>query len=79
MSEFNRRNFIKNSLSLGAAGLAPSLLSACSGINKRDSNSIGTVLIIGGGYAGSTAAKYISMWSAGSIEVVMIERCNLFQ
>jgi len=78
MSEFNRRNFIKNSLSLGAAGLAPSLLSACSGINKRDSNSIGTVLIIGGGYAGSTAAKYINMWSAGSIEVVMIEKSSQF-
>jgi sulfide dehydrogenase [flavocytochrome c] flavoprotein subunit len=78
MTNFNRRDFIKSSLSLGAAGLAPSLLSACAGLNKRDANNIGTVVIIGGGYAGTTAAKYIRMWSAGNIEVVVIEKSSQF-
>jgi sulfide dehydrogenase [flavocytochrome c] flavoprotein chain len=78
MSDFKRRDFIKAGLSLGAAGMAPSLLTACAGLNKRDANSIGTVVIIGGGYAGTTAAKYISMWSAGAIEVVVIEKSRQF-
>ena len=35
---------------------------------------IGRVLIVGGGYGGATAAKYLRMWSGGAIEVLMIER-----
>ena len=34
---------------------------------------IGRVVIIGGGYAGATAAKYLRMWSLGAIEVVVVE------
>lgn len=34
---------------------------------------LGRVVIIGGGYAGTTAAKYLRLWSLGSIEVVLIE------
>ena len=36
------------------------------------------VVIIGGGYAGTTAAKYIRMWSLGNIEVVVIEKSAQF-
>jgi sulfide dehydrogenase [flavocytochrome c] flavoprotein chain len=82
MSDFKRRDFLsaslKTSLSLGVTSLAPSLLTACTGLNKRDANSIGRVVIIGGGYAGTTTAKYISMWSAGAIEVVVIEKSSQF-
>jgi NADPH-dependent 2,4-dienoyl-CoA reductase/sulfur reductase-like enzyme len=39
---------------------------------------IGRVVIIGGGYAGTSAAKYIRMWSMGGIEVVVIERSPQF-
>ncbi len=35
---------------------------------------LGRVVVIGGGFGGATAAKYISMWSEGAIEVTMIER-----
>ena len=35
---------------------------------------LGRVVVIGGGFGGATAAKYISMWSEGTIEVTMIER-----
>lgn len=31
------------------------------------------VVIIGGGYGGATAAKYIRMWSAGGIDVTLVE------
>ncbi len=70
---FNRRQWIKAGLVLGAA---PTLISACAGMKSK--TSIGRVVVIGGGYAGLAAAKYIRMWSAGSIEVVLIERNNQF-
>jgi sulfide dehydrogenase [flavocytochrome c] flavoprotein chain len=78
MSDFKRREFIKTSLTLGAASLAPNLLTGCVNLAKKNTNSIGRVVIIGGGYAGTTAAKYISMWSAGGIEVVVIEKSSQF-
>ena len=84
MSNFKRRDFIKSSLSLGAtylgaACLAPSLLSACASLNtKKSSKTIGRVVIIGGGYAGTTAAKYIRMWSLSKIDVVVIEKSAQF-
>ena len=82
MTNLKRRAFIKasikTSLSLGAVGIAPSLLSACTGLNRQSTNSIGRVVVIGGGYAGLTAAKYIRMWSAGNIEVVLIEKSSQF-
>ena len=82
MNNLKRREFIKSSiktgLSLGAVGLAPSLLSACASLNKKNANNIGSVVIIGGGYAGLTAAKYIRMWSAGNIDVIVIEKSSQF-
>ncbi|MGV3582232.1 MAG: FCSD flavin-binding domain-containing protein [Methylophilus sp.] len=68
----SRRYFIQ---SLGAAGL---LL-----INKPvfalgSKPPLGRVVIIGGGYAGTTAAKYIRMWSLGSIETIVIEKSSQF-
>ncbi len=74
MSDFNRRNFIKTGLGLSAA----SLLGACSSLNKKSAHSHGRVVIIGGGYAGLTAAKYIRMWSLGNIETVVIEKSAQF-
>ncbi len=78
MNNFNRRDFIKTGLGLGAAGLAPSLLSGCANLTKQGAKNIGRVVVIGGGYAGLTAAKYVRMWSAGNIEVVVIEKSSQF-
>jgi sulfide dehydrogenase [flavocytochrome c] flavoprotein subunit len=78
MNNFTRRDFIKTGLGVAVASLAPSLLVSCAGVNKKNANSIGRVVIIGGGYAGLTAAKYIRMWSAGNIEVVVIEKSSQF-
>ena len=83
MNKLNRRDFIKSGIGLGVASLAPSLLSACASLNKtslnkNNANSIGRVVVIGGGYAGLTAAKYIRQWSVSSIEVVVIEKSSQF-
>ncbi len=65
MMTFNRRDFIKY-------GVASSALSACSAMPKS-SSSKARVVVVGGGYAGATAAKYIRMWSNQQIEVVIVE------
>ncbi len=31
------------------------------------------VVVVGGGYGGATAAKYVRMWSAGTIDVTLVE------
>ncbi len=71
MSPISRRRFLKAS---GAAA-ATSLLSACV---TEPSRPVGRVIVIGGGYGGATAAKYLRMWSGGTIEVFLIERNTEF-
>ena len=80
MYNFKRRDFIKASLQLGlAAGIAPSFLVGCASLStQKSANTIGRVVVIGGGYAGLTAAKYIRMWSLGNIEVIVIEKSSQF-
>ncbi len=65
---FNRRRFI-------ATGLQASIalpLSFQIGCSSKTSNKH-RVVVIGGGFAGATVAKYIRMWGA-DIDVIMIER-----
>lgn len=72
----SRRQFIKK---MGVTGLLLSsypLLSACASHTQK--SAIGRVVVIGGGYAGASAAKYIRMWSANRIEVVVIEKSSQF-
>ena len=61
---FDRRNFLK--LSGAAAALAATGCATSGGAKAR-------VVVIGGGFGGATAAKYIRMWGP-AIEVVMVER-----
>jgi sulfide dehydrogenase [flavocytochrome c] flavoprotein subunit len=63
---FNRRDFLK----VSAAGAALAGLAGCAGGAKP----VGHVVVVGGGYGGATAAKYIRLWSRGSIDVTLIER-----
>jgi sulfite dehydrogenase len=60
-----RRDFLKVSAALALAGCA------------TPGGSKARVVVIGGGYGGATAAKYIRMWDPG-IEVVMVERADVF-
>jgi len=70
---YNRRDFIK----FLAAGAATGTLAACA-TTSQTQKPIGRVIVIGGGFGGATAAKYIRMWSGGRIEVMMIDRNSQF-
>lgn len=72
MTVFNRRDFLK--LSAAGAGLT---LAGCAATPQAP-KTIGRVVVIGGGFGGATAAKYLRMWSGGSIEVVLIDRNTQF-
>jgi sulfide dehydrogenase [flavocytochrome c] flavoprotein chain len=78
MNNIQRRDFIKNSFKTSLVLSATGLLNACGSLYKKNAQSIGRVVVIGGGYAGLTAAKYIRMWSLNNIEVVMIEKSSQF-
>lgn len=65
----NRRDFLK------ATGAAPgSLPSAAAPGANNSSKATGHVVVVGGGYGGATTAKYLRMWSNGSVEVTLVER-----
>ena len=49
------------------------LLAATSGCAVRSSSARAKVVVIGGGYGGATAAKYIKMRSDGAIDVTLVE------
>jgi NADPH-dependent 2,4-dienoyl-CoA reductase/sulfur reductase-like enzyme len=62
-----RREFLR---ALGAAGLA-----AASGgcATAPRAGSAGSVVVVGGGYGGATAAKYLNLWSQGAVDVTLVE------
>jgi len=78
MNNMQRRDFIKSSIKTSLALGAASVLNACGSLNVKNANNIGRVVVIGGGYAGLAAAKYMRMWSANTIEVVVIEKSIQF-
>ena len=67
----NRRDFIK-------VGAATGVLLANPAFSMGRKPPLGRVVIVGGGYAGTTAAKYIRMWSLGAVEVVVVEKSSQF-
>ncbi|UCE31932.1 MAG: FAD-dependent oxidoreductase [Burkholderiales bacterium] len=60
-------------LKAAGAGSVLSALGACAS-PPIVSKSMGKVVVVGGGFSGATAAKYLRLWSGGAIEVVLIER-----
>lgn len=71
-NHFDRRDFIKT---VGATG---ALLLTHNSFARATKPPLGRVVVVGGGYAGATAAKYLRMWSLGSIEVVVVEANSQF-
>jgi sulfide dehydrogenase [flavocytochrome c] flavoprotein subunit len=67
----SRREFIKW-ISAGAGAAA---VGGCAG--TMDGPSSGRVVVIGAGYGGATAAKYVKMW-APDIDVTVVERGSEF-
>jgi sulfite dehydrogenase len=55
----------------GGAAWAGLALSACA--SRPAGPKLGRVVVVGGGYGGATAARYLRLWG-GSIEVTLVER-----
>ncbi len=65
-----RRQFLKALSAAGAATIA--------GCAATPAKPAGKVVVVGGGYGGATAAKYLRMWSGGAIEVTLVEPNEAF-
>lgn len=68
-----RRELLQN---LGA-GLGAVSLASCANMSTS-SAAKAHVVVVGGGFGGATAAKYIRMWSGGNIAVTLIEPNDSF-
>lgn len=76
MNSINRRDFVK---SVGALSLAGgSALGGVAGCASVGGTAKPKVVVVGGGYGGATAAKYIAMWSEAKIDVTLVERDAAF-
>ncbi|MCC6195875.1 MAG: FAD-dependent oxidoreductase, partial [Burkholderiales bacterium] len=62
-----RREFLKT---LGAAAIAAGPLAGCAVSPSRGSRK---VVVVGAGYGGATAAKYLSMWSKGTLDITLVD------
>jgi sulfite dehydrogenase len=65
--DLSRRRLLGAGMALGGLALA-----GCAG-TAGSGPSIGRVVVVGGGYGGSTAARYLKMWG-GNIDVTLVER-----
>lgn len=75
MNKIDRRGFIKASAGLAAALGAGLGAGACATPVGRAS--LGRVVVIGGGFGGATAAKYLKKWEP-RLEVTLVERNQNF-
>ena len=69
---FSRRDVLK-ALSAGAAAGS---LSACASMESKQD--LGRVVVVGGGFGGTTAAKYLRRWSDGAIDVTLVDPNEAF-
>ncbi|GAB4089779.1 FCSD flavin-binding domain-containing protein [Hydrogenophaga soli] len=70
-----RRQFVQT-LGAGSALGTVGLMSGCA--TTGSGPSIGRVVVIGGGYGGATAAKYLRLFSEGSVDVTLVEPNEAF-
>ena len=70
-----RRSFVQASLALGTVGGSLSMVS-CASTGTVPAKA--KVVVIGGGYGGATAAKYVRMLSDYQIDVVLVEPNDKF-
>ena len=65
-----RRHLLAGFAALGVAGLP-----ACA--SRVSEPSLGRVVVVGGGFGGSTAARYLRLWG-GAVDVTLVERSPQF-
>ncbi|MEO5699004.1 MAG: NAD(P)/FAD-dependent oxidoreductase [Casimicrobiaceae bacterium] len=68
----SRRQFLQRAA--GLAALAPAI--AATGAPAPGSGA--RIVVVGGGYGGATVAKYLRMWSAGKVDVTLVETDSAF-
>jgi sulfide dehydrogenase [flavocytochrome c] flavoprotein chain len=74
MSETNtasRRSFL-----VASAGIVGTALAGCAAPGASGP-SIGRVVVVGGGFGGATAARYLKLWG-GNVDVTLVERNSSF-
>ncbi|HTN50225.1 MAG TPA: NAD(P)/FAD-dependent oxidoreductase [Burkholderiaceae bacterium] len=70
-TNLTRRDLLK----LASATAASSTLAACA---TMDGKSVGKVVVVGAGYGGATAAKYLRFWSEGTVDVTLVDPNEAF-
>ena len=73
-----RRDFLKALGGASALATTPFAASVAASVATLSgcatmAPSSGKVVVVGGGYGGATAARYIRMWSAGRVDVTLVE------
>jgi sulfide dehydrogenase [flavocytochrome c] flavoprotein subunit len=71
MSQINRRSFIKTVAVASSASVLTIPMTACAGPGGAKGGAKARVIVIGGGYGGATAAKYVKMLD-NNIDVTLI-------
>ena len=66
----DRRNFLKIAASTALVSLPM--------LSKAATQAKGRIVVVGGGYAGATAAKYLRDWSNGGLDVIVVEPRSQF-
>lgn len=66
----NRRDFLK---AIGTMTAATGAMTGMARFAFANEGSKGHVVVVGGGWGGTTAAKYLRMWSNGAVKVTLIE------
>jgi NADPH-dependent 2,4-dienoyl-CoA reductase/sulfur reductase-like enzyme len=66
----DRRDFLKIAASTAFVSLPM--------LSKAATQAKGRIVVIGGGYAGATAAKYLRDWSNGGLDVILVEPRSQF-
>jgi NADPH-dependent 2,4-dienoyl-CoA reductase/sulfur reductase-like enzyme len=62
-----RREFLK---AIGATGIAATGFAGCATSQSRSGPK---VVVVGGGYGGATVAKYLNLWSNGTLNITLVE------
>jgi sulfide dehydrogenase [flavocytochrome c] flavoprotein chain len=74
----SRRRFSQGVGSTAALGMASLGLGACATMDAEPAKKLGRVLVVGAGFGGATAAKYLKAWGGAGIEVMLVDRNREF-
>ncbi len=74
----DRRRWLRGAGALGVLGSTGWLGACATGAGTGRVPATARVLVVGGGYGGATAAKYLRLFSGNAIEVVLIEPNEAF-